>query len=138
MRITNINTLSSLFDRLVCERIKHFFFNKDGKDDLAHHQELIIDEIKREIEMVFMEENYEYLSEKRTFVNELLINLDELVKNDIHIGESDRRRLEEIQKLDPRIEVMIEQEKRLRTANEGRSKNKNDIDLLFQKVWNQK
>lgn len=88
--------------------------------------------------MVFMEENYEYLSEKRTFVNELLINLDELVKNDIHIGESDRRRLEEIQKLDPRIEVMIEQEKRLRTANEGRSKNKNDIDLLFQKVWNQK
>ena len=34
MRITNINTLSSFFDRLITERIKHYFF-KHNEDTMT-------------------------------------------------------------------------------------------------------
>ena len=41
--ITNINTLSVLFDRLIVENIKLYFFNKDGLIDNVNHQNQIID-----------------------------------------------------------------------------------------------
>ena len=47
--------------------------------------------------------------------------LEDLVTNDIHIGESDRARLK----------IAQMEEKRLRKANEGRANNKNQIDILF-------
>ena len=53
--------------------------------------------------------------------NSIVEELEDLITNDIHIGESDRARL--------RIAQM--EEKRLRKANEGRAKNKNQIDILF-------
>lgn len=135
MRITNVNTLSALLDRLIVERIKWFFFFKEGNEDLVAHQEQAVNQIKLEIEKILLESEYEYLSEKRTFVNEILVNLDELIKNNCHIGESDRRRLEETKKENPDINVFIQQEQRLRTANEGRSKNKNLIDKYFCDLW---
>ncbi len=137
MRITNVNTLSSLLDRLIVERIKWYFFVKGDDMSLVVHQQEIIDLIKLEIEKILLEPEYEYLSEKRTFVNEILVNLDELIKNNCHIGESDRKRLEETKKENPDVNVFIQQERRLRTANEGRSKNKNLIDQNFKKLKNE-
>jgi len=131
LRITNVNTLSALLDRLIVERIKWYFFVKDNNLELSTHQQEIIDVIKLEIESLLLEPKYEYLSEKRTFVHEILVNLDDLIKNNCHIGESDRKRLEETKKDNPDVNVFIQQEQRLRTANEGRSKNKNNIDKIY-------
>lgn len=138
MMITNINTLSALFDRLITERIKHFFFHKDNLTDKVKHQEKVIKAIIAEIRKLLNKVTdlgmYNYLSEKRTFNNNIIIEqLDELIVNDIHIGESDRARLAQIQSDNPKLEVMVKSEKRLRKCNEGRGQNKNNIDEAFKK-----
>ena len=131
MRITNIDTLSALLDRLITENIKLFFFKKDKSLKKVEHQERIVLEIKEKIRKLFVEafdNGYDYISEKRTFSNNILESIEELITNDINIGESDRQRLK----------IAMMEEKRLRKSNEGRSKNKNDIDQNFQKLVGEK
>lgn len=139
MRITNIDTLSALFDRLITENIKKYFFDKDGKAKELEHQIVVINKIKDKISELFKEVfesgKYEHLSEKRTFdENSILEELEELIFNDINIGESDRERLKQVNEDEPSIEKMIINEKRLRKANEGRARNKNSIDKKFKKI----
>ena len=129
MRITNIDTLSALLDRLITENIKLFFFEKDKLEEKALHQKDIINEIKIKLKDLFLEvymkNSYDYIDEKRTFTSSNIIEeISELVTNDIHIGESDRARLN----------IAMLEEKRLRKSNEGRSKNKNNIDKNFQNL----
>jgi|TARA_R110002020_G_scaffold453257_1_gene667984 hypothetical protein len=129
MRITNIDTLSALLDRLITENIKLFFFEKDKLEEKALHQKDIINEIKTKLKDLFLEvymkNSYDYIDEKRTFTSSNIIEeISELVTNDIHIGESDRARLN----------IAMLEEKRLRKSNEGRSKNKNNIDKNFQNL----
>ena len=136
MRLTNIDTLSNYFDRLITENIKLFFFRKDGDIKKAEHQEIVIAEIKVRISELIREsidlKSYNYLGERRTFNESAIIEeLEELIQNDINIGEADRARLEETTKDQPNLERMIVNEKRLRKANEGRSRNKNTIDEQF-------
>tara|TARA_Y100001973_G_C5069688_1_gene266900 strand:- start:151 stop:564 length:414 start_codon:yes stop_codon:yes gene_type:complete len=126
MRTTNIDTLSAYFDRLITERIKWYFFNKDKNIEKTEHQEIIILEIKNKIECLmeecFKENSYNYIGEKRTFnENAITEELDDLIVNDINIGESDRERLK----------LVTLNEKRLRKSNEGRAVNKNKIDKIF-------
>lgn len=102
--------------------------------ELVVHQQELIELIRQEIEKCLLEPTYEYISERRTFVNELLADLDSLIVSDIHIGESDRKRLEETKKETPDVNAFITQEKRLRTANEQRSKLKNQIDETWRKI----
>jgi hypothetical protein len=139
MRLTNIDTLSNYFDRLITENIKLFFFRKDGDIKKAEHQEIVIAEIKIRISELIREsidlKSYNYLGERRTFNESAIIEeLEELIQNDINIGEADRARLEETTKDQPNLERMIVNEKRLRKANEGRSRNKNAIDEQFKKL----
>jgi hypothetical protein len=139
MRLTNIDTLSNYFDRLITENIKLFFFRKDGDIKKAEHQEIVIAEIKVRISELIREsidlKSYNYLGERRTFNESAIIEeLEELIQNDINIGEADRARLEETTKDQPNLERMIVNEKRLRKANEGRSRNKNTIDEQFKKL----
>ena len=121
MRITNIDTLSALIDRLITENIKLFFFEKDKLEEKALHQKDIINEIKYKLKELFLEvynaNCYDYIDEKRTFSSSNIVE-------DIHIGESDRARLN----------IAMLEEKRLRKSNEGRSKNKNNIDKNFQNL----
>ena len=128
-RITNIDTLSALLDRLVTENIKRFFFDKDGLSEKVEHQDIVILEIKKRLIELFLEvydnREYNYISENRTFTSSNIVeNIEELITNDIHIGESDRARLR----------VAMLEEKRLRKSNEGRSKNKNIIDEKFKEL----
>ena len=128
-RVTNIDTLSALLDRLVTENIKRFFFDKDGLAEKVQHQDIVISEIKKRLIELFLEvydnHEYNYISENRTFTSSNIVeNIEELITNDIHIGESDRARL--------RIAML--EEKRLRKSNEGRSKNKNIIDEKFKEL----
>lgn len=136
MRVTNVDTLSSYIDRLIVERIKHYFFN----DELKLHQEQIIKEIKSKLSELFIqtfsEEEYKYLGERRTFVLEGIIQeIDHLVTNNLNIGQGDRTRLEEIKKDSPNLKVILENEKLTRISNENRSKNKNKIDEQYSKLW---
>lgn len=129
MRITNIDTLSSLVDRLITENIKLFFFEKDKLEENSTHQKIIIAEIKNKLTELFLEvyekDKYGYIDEKRTFTaSNIVEEISKLVTNDIHIGESDRARLK----------IVMLEEKRLRKSNEGRSKNKNSIDKNFQNL----
>ena len=133
MRITNIDTLSAYLDRLITENIKLFFFKKDGLVSKIKHQEELIKEIKIKISSLIDESlrnnSYIYKEEHRTFnENAIVEQLEELIQNDINIGEADRARLEETQKDEPNLQRMVTNEKRLRKSNEGRARNKNNID----------
>jgi light-regulated signal transduction histidine kinase (bacteriophytochrome) len=128
-RITNIDTLSALMDRLVTENIKRFFFEKDKLTAKVVHQDKVISEIKIRLNELFLEVyaggDYNYISENRTFSSSGIVeNMNELITNDIHIGESDRARLE----------IAMLEEKRLRKSNEGRALNKNMIDKNFKNL----
>ena len=139
MRVTNIDTLSAYLDRLITENIKLYFFNKDNLADKAAHQKIVIEEIKTKISELFLEtlerNSYNYIEERRTFNESAIVEeLEELIQNDINIGEADRARLAETTKETPNLDRMIINEKRLRKANEGRSRNKNAIDTQFKKL----
>lgn len=139
MRVTNIDTLSAYLDRLITENIKLFFFEKENLTDKVEHQKKVIAEIKAKLINLFTEcfadSKYDYIGEQRTFnESEIVEQLEELIQNDINIGEADRARLEEAKKDVPNLEKMIVNEKRLRKANEGRARNKNAIDNLFEEI----
>ena len=136
MRVTNIDTLSAYLDRLITENIKLYFFNKDNLTDKVAHQKIVIEEIKKKISELFLEtierNSYNYIEEHRTFNESAIVEeLEELIQNDINIGEADRARLAETTKETPNLDRMIVNEKRLRKANEGRARNKNNIDKIM-------
>jgi len=137
IRLPNVDSLSALFDRLIAERIKLFFFQKDGKDDLVAHQQVIIDELKVQIHHAFSDylmlntEHHRSIEEMRTFTNLFTGEVEDLVLNDIRIGEADRARLEEVTSEEPDFYRMAFNDIRLRIANERRAANKNNIEKLF-------
>ena len=78
---------------------------------------------------------YNYIEEYRTFDDSNIIEeLEDLIHNDINIGEADRARLEETLKDNPNLDRMVTNEKRLRKANEGRARNKNNIDKIIKNL----
>ena len=139
MRITNIDTLSVLFDRLISENIKLFFFKKSNDIEKADHQQIVIDEIKVKITNLLEEcissGKYEYIAEKRTFnSSDIVEELEQLITHDIIVGESDRGVLNQIVSDTPDIANLKVHGKRMRKANEGRALNKNNIDLQFKNL----
>ena len=139
MRITNIDTISAYFDRLITENIKLYFFTKENDLKNIEHQKLVLETIKEKLinllTEVYNTKSYDYIGEKRTFNESAIVeSLEELIVNDINIGEADRARLAETTKSAPNLDRMIVNEKRLRKANEGRARNKNEIDNLFKKI----
>lgn len=88
MRVTNIDTLSALFDRLATERIKEYNFDKQGKQEEATHQRGVVEEIKLKIDLAFQEaftaNKYEYVGERRTFDEAKLVqDVDQVIKNEL-------------------------------------------------------
>jgi len=134
--ITNIDTLSALLDRLISENIKLHFFKKDGIDENIEHQEKVIDEIKARIDALFLEvfihEEYDYISEKRTYKPEDIVEtLEELIHNDITTGEGDRANLKEATSDTPSLKHFTRNHKLIRKANENRAVSKNKLDEQF-------
>ena len=139
MRITNLDTLSAMLDRLVTENIKKFFFEKDGLDDKVKHQIEVIDELKEKISELFYEcydnKEYNYMSEKRTWKDDDVVeDISELTYNDILVGESDRGVLKQVTSDNLNLEELKFQAKRMRKSNEGRAENKNNIDEKFKRI----
>ena len=134
--ITNIDTLSALLDRLISENIKLYFFKKDGIDENIEHQEIVISGIKERLfvlfDDVYREGKYEYISEKRTYKPEDIVEtLEELINNDITTGEGDRANLKEATSDDPSLEHFTRNHKLIRKANENRAVAKNKLDGQF-------
>lgn len=139
-KITNVDTISALFDRLICENIKLYFFQKDNDLPKIDHQRKVLSELKIRLSDTFKEcleaHDYNYISEKRTFhIEGIQEELERLVHNDIEIGEADRARLAEVSKPEPNVITLVREEARLRVSNEGRAKGKNIIDSLFEKLF---
>jgi hypothetical protein len=136
MRVTNIDTLSAYLDRLITERIKWYFFNKENKIEDREHQEIVIKEIKIKINELFSEcfekERYDYFKERRTYKPEDVVEtLDELIQNDITTGEGDRDNLGEANSDNPSLENFVRNHKLIRKANEQRAVSKNKLDEQF-------
>lgn len=139
-RITNVDTFSALLDRLITERIKLFFFEKENQVDKMLHQREIILELKIRIadllEECFEEKGYQYFGERRTFdENAIVESLEHLIVSDILIGEGDRARLAEITSESPNFQKILHNEKLTRKSNENRAKHKNLIDQIFRGLF---
>ena len=139
-RITNVDTLSALFDRLICENVKLYFFKKDNEVEREVHQEKVIQALKGKLSEVlkecFEEHDYNFLEEHRTFnIDGLTKELETLIHNDVEIGEADRQRLSAITNGKMDHSELAKGEARLRVANEGRAKGKNRIDQIAKKLF---
>ena len=135
--ITNIDTLSALLDRLISENIKLHFFRKEGVVDNIEHQEKVIGEVKyRIIKLlldVYNEKEYNYISEKRTYKpDDIVETLEELIHNDITTGEGDRANLKEATSDNPSLKHFTRNHKLIRKANENRAVSKNKLDEQFE------
>ena len=142
MRITNIDTLSTFFDRLISERIKLYHFETKYEDEKSvEHQRNVVDAIKSKIEKLFVQSfssfEYDYLEEKRTFgkerieeVKKLINNVEELTVNDLDVGAAYYEQKEG----NSSPQKNMDNELKLREANEKRSTSKNQIDESFKKV----
>jgi hypothetical protein len=140
IKITNVDTISALFDRLICEHVKLYFFRKENNIDKINHQQLVIQELRNRVSITFREcfeeHGYDYIAEKRTFhIDGIKEELEKLIYNDVEIGEADRARLAEVSKPEPNIDVLVREEARLRVSNEGRAMRKNIIDETFAKIF---
>ena len=141
--ITNIDTLSALLDRLISENIKLYFFRKDGIDENIEHQEKVIFGIKEKLKTFFLEIyvnqfGYEYISEKRTYKpDDIVETLEELIHNDIVTGEGDRANLKEATSDNPSLEHFTRNHKLIRKANENRAVSKNKLDEQFKGFINE-
>ena len=123
-------------DRLISENIKLYFFKKDGLDENIEHQEKVISEIKERLfvlfDDVYREGKYEYVSEKRTYKPEDIVEtLEELIQNDI-TTEGDRANLREATSDNPSLEHFTRNHKLIRKANENRAVSKNKLDEQFE------
>tara|TARA_B100002019_G_C21121169_1_gene523398 strand:- start:278 stop:700 length:423 start_codon:yes stop_codon:yes gene_type:complete len=137
MRVTNIDSLSAYFDRLISEKIKWYFFNKDGKEEEALHQEKVIHEIRVKLSELFEEafttHNYEHIGEKRTFdAAKLIVDVEKLVTDDLGVGAAYYEKTDG----EPTLEKFMVNEHKLRVSNESRGASKNRIDEIFSEIIN--
>jgi len=139
MRVTNIDTLSAYFDRLITENIKLYFFYKENLIEKVEHQKSIIEEIKRKISELFLEciekNSYIYVEEKRTYsIDDVVETLEELIHSDIITGEGDRDNLSEATSDNPSLAKFMTNHKKIRKANETRALSKNLIDKQIKNI----
>ena len=138
-KITNIDTLSALLDRLISENIKLYFFDKEGILDDINHQKEVISQIKDRIKELLLDvydnKKYDYISEKRSYTADLTIEaVEQLIKSDIYTGEGDRTNLAELEKKNPDVNSFRKNHRILRSANELRAVSKNELDKQFKNL----
>ena len=79
IRVTNVDSFSAYIDRLTTERIKEYSFKyKQYKPEEAIHQSKIVEIILKKIinllDEIDNQQGYEYISERRTFDENKIIN----------------------------------------------------------------
>jgi hypothetical protein len=130
MKITNINTLSALLDRLITEKIKHYFFLVEGDTRAAKMQGEISEAINKEIKNTLLEaisnKKYEFISEQRTYKNKvsnLVDSISDLIVMNLNVGKADHS-----------LAAVMNSLKLSRLSLEKRAKLKNNIDNLLKEI----
>lgn len=125
MRVANIDTLSSLVDRLIVENIKLWHFQSRAEPAaVLERQQAMLTALRGQLTVLFCEAftgRYEYLGEQRTFsaslVADLLQQVEELTRAHLAISAAEHEKLR-----------LVENELRSRQGNEGRARLKNSLD----------
>lgn len=130
MKITNINTLSALLDRLITEKIKQYFFLAEGDTRAAKTQGEISEAINKEIKDTLLEavtnKSYNFISEQRTYKNKvsnLVDSISDLIVMNLNVGKADHN-----------LASIINNIKLSRLSLEKRAKLKNNIDNLLKEI----
>jgi len=130
MKITNINTISALLDRLITEKIKQYFFLIEGDHKAAQTQGEIANAINKEIQITLFEaikdKNYDFASEQRTYkkkISNLTDSISDLIVMNLNVGKADHN-----------LAGIINNLKLSRLSLEKRSKLKNNIDNLLKEI----
>ena len=109
------------------EQIKNFFAGKNPNKVVTENKKLFTE--------VLESGSYKYLSEKRTYKpNDIVETLEELITNDITTGEGDRANLKEATSDNPSLEHFTHGHKLIRKANENRAVSKNKLDEQFKDI----
>ena len=128
--VSNLNTVSALFDRFITEKIKQYFFfiKKDQKK--VRSQSKIIKLIGKELAItlgdIIHSKKYNYDLEKRTFdkdMTKFVHSVENLIVMNLNIGKADNN-----------LASIVKNVQLSRTSLERRSKIKNDIDDIIKKI----
>jgi hypothetical protein len=128
--VSNLNTVSALFDRFITEKIKQYFFfiKKDQKK--VRSQSKIIKLIGKELVItlgdIIHTKKYNYDLEKRTFdkdMTKFVHSVENLIVMNLNIGKADNN-----------LASIVKNVQLSRTSLERRSKIKNDIDDIIKKI----
>ena len=128
--VSNLNTVSALFDRFITEKIKQYFFfiKKDQKK--VRSQSKIIKLIGKELVItlgdIIHSKKYNYDLEKRTFdkdMTKFVHSVENLIVMNLNIGKADNN-----------LASIVKNVQLSRTSLERRSKIKNDIDDIIKKI----
>ena len=128
--ISNLNTVSALFDRLITEKIKQYFFYLSKENKKFKAQTQLINSLHNELQKTFTQiiksKEYKFNKEKRTFdkdVQNFFYSVENLIVMNLNIGKSDNN-----------LSKILKNLKLSRASLERRAKIKNDIDDLVKKI----
>jgi hypothetical protein len=110
-RICNLNSFSSVIDRLIIENLKLISFIDNHEDWKIKEQEKIISGLKQELDEIFNEFKigiYKSTEENRTYnfdINGIIDNIFKLCVSDYVIGKIDKEKVQsaEDENIDPKI-----------------------------------
>jgi hypothetical protein len=141
--ISNLNSLSALFDRLIVENIKLIHFREKKNFEKESEQLVIIDALKNELVIFFMDTltigKYRYLGENRTFgfksqSEEFIDSITHLGNCHMNITNGDQTKLKEIETKNPDKDKILMLEYQNRINLENRSSIKNKIDKEYENI----
>ena len=128
--ISNLNTVSALFDRLITEKIKQYFFYLSKEKKKFKIQTQLINSLHNELQQTFKQiiksKQYKFNKEKRTFDKDMknfFYSVENLIVMNLNVGKSDNN-----------LSKILKNLKLSRASLERRAKIKNDIDDLVKKI----
>lgn len=133
MKISNIDSISNLIDRLITEKIKAIQYKVENNNKQYDFQNRIIKEIKDKfqlsLENILENTEYQLLRENRTFKSGLFLEkIESLIVSDMLVGLAEYSKIDLVneQSTDDKLfklYIML-----ARFANENRSFLKNELD----------
>ena len=128
--ISNLNTVSALFDRIITEKIKQYFFYLSKEKKKFKIQTQLINSLHNELQHTFKQiiksRQYKFIKEKRTFDKDMknfFYSVENLIVMNLNVGKSDNN-----------LSKILKNLKLSRASLERRAKIKNDIDDLVKKI----
>ena len=133
-RMSNVNSFSAIIDRLIIENLKIIQFVDQNKLEEAEQQNVIISELKTELDLVYqelLENRYISIGEQRTYTSKnLFSDIFRLCLNNYSIALGDKLKIEESKKDIVNIDTLKNYINSVRENLEERSKSKNSLENI--------